>query len=144
MSFKCSTRNRVFSSTWPNASSPHAVSHLRKQEEVGGGSELGRNIKESISIFFFVSLQCNTLSQCQTPCPCSVGWMWGYEQCQHTVWHKKKAFPSLTILALCLVTASFCQFQPASLLWSCEDIFSPWSSDRQIKTRFPPLRYNAG
>lgn len=66
-----------------------------------------------------------------------MGWMWGYRWCQNTVWQKKKAVASPTILALSPVTASFCQFQTDSLLWSCEDIFSPWTSDRQIK-HVPP------
>ena len=79
----------------------------------------------------------NTLSKCQTPCPCSVGRMWGYGRCQNTVWQKKKALPSPTTLALCPVAASLCRFQPASSLWSCRDIFSLWMPDRQIKTCSP-------
>lgn len=114
------------------ASSPH----LRKlQKELRGGvKSFGTGI--AWERVFFHTLW-NTLSKCQTPCPCSMSRMWGYGRCQSTVWHKKKALPSPTTLALSLVTASRDRFQPASPLWSCEDIFSPWMSDRRIKSCSP-------
>lgn len=67
--------------------------------------EIWRNMRENLH-------SVKTFSNCQTACPFSER----FASCQNTVWHKKKALPNLTTLALCLVTASLCQFEPVSQL----------------------------
>lgn len=58
--------------------------------------------------------------------------MSGYRRCQSTFWHQKKGLPSPTTLAHCPFPSNRCQFQSASPLWICEDIFSQWMADWQI------------
>lgn len=89
---------------------PHNATEVLR----GGVKSLGVGEAWERKSFFFLlpTTLCDTLNECQTLCPCSVGRMWGYGWCQNSVWHEKKALPSPTTLALCqslLVVAGFSQ-----------------------------------